>query len=104
MPNRNDKNWIRLCAAVDGFSLRFDAWPTRVRMYPGCLTNLRDHLFTDTSYSQLLSKIELVPDEASMVAENDAGQSYDYGKEGFSHPRPETRAVDWFGVRPDRDE
>jgi len=28
MPNGDDKNWVRLCAALDGFFGRYGRWPT----------------------------------------------------------------------------
>ena len=34
MPNGADKNFVRLCAALNGFRLRYGKWPTRVVIYP----------------------------------------------------------------------
>src|SRR5262249_16177409 len=46
MPNGHDKNWVRLCAAIDGFRVRYGHWPMRVRIFPISLADIRDHLFT----------------------------------------------------------
>lgn len=102
MPNGWGKNWVRLCAAIDGFRARYGAWPTRVRMFPATLEHLRNDLLDPRSFAQLESKIELVGDEAPMVAEDDEGRSYSYGAEGFSEARPDVSAQEWLGVRPGR--
>jgi hypothetical protein len=100
MPNGHDKNWVRLCAAIDGFRIRYGRWPTRVRIFPASLADIRDHLFTPDAYAQILAKVALVADEAAMVAEDDQGGSYSYGQEGFPSERPAPRAAEWLGVRP----
>jgi len=104
MPNGHDKNWIRLCAAIDGFRVRYGRWPKRVRVYPNSLADLRDHLFAPADYARIVAKVSLVADEAGMVAEDDEGGSYDYGKEGFSNESPTPGAAEWLGVHPKGDE
>lgn len=100
MPNGGDKNWIRLCAAVDGFRARYGIWPAKVRMFPGALDNLRNRVFDAQSFAQLESKLNLVADEAAMIAEDEEGRSYNYGAEGFTKNEPDIRARDWLGVKP----
>ena len=100
MPNGHDKNWIRVCAAIEGFRVRHGRWPTRVRLFPVALAELRDHLFTPDDFAKITSKIALVPDDAPMIAEDDTGASYNYGKEGFSKKKPDIRASDWLAVTP----
>ncbi len=34
MPKGNDRNWLRFCAAIDGFRCVFGRWPVRVRPFP----------------------------------------------------------------------
>jgi hypothetical protein len=102
MPNGHDKNWIRLLGAIDGFRVRYGAWPTRVRIFPASLSNIRDHLFSAGLYAKLTQKVQLIADEAPFVAEDDAGNSYSYGAEGFPAKRPNPSARDWLGVEPDR--
>ena len=104
MPNGHDKNWIRLCAAIDGFRVRYGRWPKRVRAYSLSLADLRDHLFTPTDYAQITAKVALVADEVGMVAEDDEGGSYDYGKDGFPSERPTPSAAEWLGVHPKLEE
>lgn len=104
MPNGHDKNWVRLCAAIDGFRVRYGRWPTRVRAYPASLADLRDHLFTPEDYAQIIARVALVEDQAGMVAEDDMGGSYDYGEEGFPDERPSPCAAEWLGVHPQPEE
>jgi hypothetical protein len=101
MPNGYDKNWVRLCAALDGFFVRYGRWPTRVRLFPGALENLRTDVLDPDAFATVTSKVELVPDEASMLAEDDEGRAYDYGKEGFPPRSPDLPAREWLGVHPD---
>ena len=101
MPNGHDKNWIRLCAAVDGFRVRYGRWPTRVRMRPGMMANIRDYLFTPEDYAKITAKVSLVPaDGAGMIAEGDSDARYNYGQEGFPEESPTPSAYEWFGVEP----
>lgn len=99
MPNGYDKNWIRLCAAIDGFRSRYGRWPTRVRALPASLHDFH-LLFTTEDLAKIASKVALVTDAASMVAEDDSGAQYDYGQEGFPDRLPHVRAADWLGVSP----
>ena len=100
MPNGHDKNWVRLCGAIDGFRVRYGRWPTRVRILPASLADIRDYLFTPEDYARIVAKVTLVADEAPIVAEDDLGGSYNYGQEGFPSERPTPRAADWLGVTP----
>ena len=99
MPNGHEKNFVRLCAAIEGFRERYGEWPTRVRLFPGTLENLRS-LFSAMDFETLNAKVQLVSAEASIVAEDNAGHSYDYGADGFPARRPEIRAAAWLGVQP----
>lgn len=97
MPNGDDADWIRVCAAIDGFRVRYGRWPARVRLFPDALDGLREHVLTPEGFAVLVSVIELVPDaSAPVVAEGAEGESYSYGREGFP-PRPEEPALEWFG-------
>jgi hypothetical protein len=103
MPNGHDKNWIRLCAAIDGFRHRFGRWPTRVRMLEPCLTDLRD-MFTAQDFEIISKNLKLIADEGSMIAEDDTGASYNYGQEGFPNEHPSPSAEQWLGVQPKPEE
>ncbi|MGK7905600.1 MAG: hypothetical protein AB4040_00010 [Synechococcus sp.] len=100
MPNGDDKNWIQLCATIDGFRVRYDRWPTRVRLFPGALNKIRNQLFTPEDYAKITAKLMLIADDAPMVAEDDLGGRYSYGQEGFSSERQPPRASKWLGVKP----
>jgi hypothetical protein len=98
MPNGHDRNWIRLCGAIDGFRARYGRWPTRVRVFPAALIDLRDFLFAPDDFARITAKVALIADEAPMIAEDDSGAKYNYGEEGFPRERPTPSAADWLGV------
>lgn len=99
MPNGHDRNWTRLCAAVDGFRARFGRWPTCVAMERGYLDDLQ-RMFNAQDLATIQGKIELrLREGAHMIAADDAGNAYDYGQEGFSDSS-EHLAMGWFGVEP----
>ena len=100
MPNGHDKNWVRLCGAVDGFNVRYGRWPTRVRLFPTQLSDIRDYLFSPEDYARIIAKVTLVPDRVPMIAEDDSGATYNYGAEGFPQTSPNPSAREWFGVVP----
>lgn len=98
MPNGDDASWVRVCAAVDGFRVRFSRWPARVRLFAAALGDLRDHILTPEGFAVVASVVELVADEsAPMVAEGAEGESYNFGVEGFPRPRPCEPTREWFG-------
>ena len=100
MPNGVHKNWVRFCAAVDGFFLEFGHWPTRVRAFPVALDDLRS-LFRNESFARISAKLELVPGRSLFVAEDEEGHTYSYGDRGFPASRPRPRAEEWLGMHPD---
>jgi hypothetical protein len=102
MPNGHDKNWVRLLGAIDGFRARYGCWPVRVRIFPESLRNLREELFSAGSFAELSGKIQLLAGPAPMVAEDDSGNRYSYGSDGFPPQRPNPDARQWLGVEPDR--
>jgi cold shock CspA family protein len=99
VPNGHDKNWVRLCGAIDGFRVRYGRWPTRVRAYPMSLRDF-DFLFTPEDLARIRAKIALVGDDLPMIVEDDSGAQYDYGREGFPVQAPDVRAADWLEVSP----
>ena len=103
MPNGHDKNWVRLCAAIDGFRVRFGHWPTNVRINPISLENIRDDLFTPNEYAQINTKVTLrgVDEEGkSFIAGDGSDRIYDYSTDGFPEQRPSPSAAEWLGVEP----
>jgi len=58
-------------------------------------------MFTGDDFAQITAKVVLVPDEsASMIAEDEAGNSYDFGRENFTNQLPSLCAAEWLGVTP----
>jgi hypothetical protein len=102
MPNGNDKDWHRLLAAVEGFRLRHDGWPTRVRVFDSTLDTFRNHLFSPEAFERLSRTLAIVADGSPMVAEDDDGRTYSYGAEGGPDVPTEPRAAAWLAVEPDR--
>ena len=79
MPNGVDQNWVRLCAAVDGFHISYGKWPLRVLICPQAIETLRTSVFSEESFVKLTSRLELIPSESPVVAEDDEGNRYSYG-------------------------
>lgn len=101
MPNGHDRNWVRFCAAVDGFRDRFGRWPSSVRLASGYGDDLRG-LLSDESFRVLEEKLVLRSDErAHFIAEDEAGRKYDYSRERFPQDRPQPSAEEWLGVHPE---
>lgn len=97
MPNGIDKNWSRMCAAIDGYRNRYGSWPTMFRLPKGAI----EHLFTEETLARIGEKIKLVEyDGSPFMAEDNQGRSYQYGEESFREGT-DIRARDWLGVEPD---
>jgi hypothetical protein len=97
VPNGHDKNWVRVCIAIDGFRTRYGRWPTRIRVPAGVLHDFR-LLFADIDFLTISSKIAFELDDVQIVAEDDEDGRYSYDDEGLSEPLPQVRTIDWFGV------
>jgi hypothetical protein len=101
MPNGLDRNWIRLCGAIDGFRARYRLWPTRIRLSEGILNNIKA-LFTFSSFAKIEEKITFIAiKDTTIIAEDDNGRRYNYCTEGFTQIPPDLTAKEWFGVNPD---
>ena len=100
MPNGGDKNWVRLCAVIDGYRARYGVWPARIRMWSVIINDLRDHILTPESFAYLESKIDLVEEGVGMIAEGEDDESYDYAAEGFTKIAPDIKTQDWLGIEP----
>jgi hypothetical protein len=102
MPNGADKNYVRLCAALDGFKARHGHWPIRVVVPPAILDNLRERVFDPAGFADVLKKVDLVVGEG-FRAEDDSGRMFHYGREASPERPPVPAAREWLGVkiRPD---
>jgi hypothetical protein len=102
MPNGYDKNWVRLCGAIDGFRVRFGHWPSKVLLNRIILNDLEHGIFLPESMKRIKDKVSLVVQDADIVAQDEFGNQYSYGDEGFPARRPRIDARKWLGVEPDR--
>lgn len=100
MPNGESKNWIRFCAAIDGFRARYNYWPQSARVLDFFPDELK-RVLSKEDYAQLKSKIEIIGDNSPFIATDETGKTYNYGEEGFSNKKPDIRAQDWLGVTPE---
>ena len=100
MPNGEDRNWVRLCIAVDGFRPRYQKWPETALLRKGTAEDIKS-LFKPLTYEAVLTKLEIVEvaDEGHIELVDKAGNSFKYG-EGKDF-EPDVDASSWFGVTPD---
>jgi hypothetical protein len=98
MPNGHDKNWVRVCAAIDGFRARFGHWPKRIRVMPVSFADLISNVLNPVGFALISNYVELVPEEnAGMIAEDSTGAEFNYGEEGFPEKKPDPPTREWFG-------
>lgn len=97
MPNGIDKNWKRMCAAINGFRVRYGAWPTKMRLPEGAIREL----FTKETLTRLEEKLTFVYDGSPYIAEDEKGRSFNYAEERFHDLPPDIQARDWLNVEPD---
>jgi hypothetical protein len=106
MANGEDREWTRLCLAVEDFRVRYGCWPDRVRLDPECLRQIRDEILSPAAFAKVAAKIELVPEEdATYTAEDGDGRRFRYGKDPVQgNPDDlECPAEQWFGLPQDGD-
>jgi hypothetical protein len=102
MPNGESRNWIRLLSAIAGFRVRYGCWPTRVRIIPECLNDLRNSILTPDEFAKVEEKVKLIADKhGQFLAEDDIGRRFHYGIEDFPSRRPDIEPDDWLGVFPE---
>jgi len=101
MPNGATKNWVGLCAAIDGFRGRYKAWPSCILIGELEYENLKE-VFLPEAFSMIEQKLKFVIlKDLGMAAEDQQGRRYDYAQEGFPMTAPDISARDWLGVEPD---
>ena len=101
MPNGVDKNWVRLCLAIDGFRARYNSWPNYILLSKEYFENIQS-LFSPKVFQKLKSQITFVIDEESLiVAKDNTNRMYNYRKEGSSKIKPDISAQEWLKVQPD---
>ena len=79
MPNGEDKNWIRLCAAVDGFRARYVKWPTMIKVSSEIIDDIR-LVLGEKMFQKVETHLKFIPDDVGFIAADDEGRQYDYAK------------------------
>lgn len=99
MPNGHDKNWVRVCLAIDGFRARHGHWPTRVRIMPASFRDLVSNVLTPSGFALVNSSVRLLPEpDAAMIAEDSNGREFCYGSDQAEIlPDHEVSAIEHFG-------
>ena len=95
MPNGESKNWVRLCAATDGFRVRYGAWPTMIKIPQIIIDDLQCYL-RDVMFEKVGSRLRVIEDDTGFIAADDQGRQYDYAQEGFSEVSPDVPARIWL--------
>ena len=100
MPNGYDKNWVRLCIAVEGFRAIYQKWPETAILTKETAEDIKQ-LFKPLTYEAVLTKLEIVEvaDEGHIELVDKAGNSFKYGEEWDLEL--DVDASSWFGVTPD---
>lgn len=86
MPNAADKNFVRPCAAINGFRARYRAWPTFVRIRPKALDDPRDLILTPEDFSKVEQEVRLLAEVGFLIAEDETGRRYDYDNDSLRLP------------------
>ena len=101
MPNGYDKNWIRFQGAINGFRVQYRSWPSKIRLPKAILIDL-EGLFKGQTLLKMRDRLELIVDDAPIVAEDEFARTYSYGEQGFPKHHPDIGAKEWLGIQPDR--
>lgn len=109
MANGDDKNWIRICVAVDGFRVRYGRWPTGVRLPPTYFENVVGHVLSPQGFAFVSNFLAIISDDelserAAIIAIGESGSEFCYGEEANSNGPPEPLAYDFFGPAVLRDQ
>jgi hypothetical protein len=102
MPNGDDRNWARICAAVDGFRGRHGHWPTGIRLPPTYFENVVGHVLNPAGFALVSSVFEFIPDndlaeDVAIIAVGEAGAEFRYGEEENAGRTPEPSTGAFFG-------
>ena len=97
MINDEGRNWIRMCAAVDGFRARYGARPTMIKIPSEIIDDLRIDL-GDEMFEKVATRVKFIADETGFIAEDNQGRQFDYAQEGFSKGSPDIPAATWFEI------
>ena len=78
MPNGDEKNWTRLCAAVSGFHQRHGKWPEIARLTEGAVDEIKEYCLTDSQFKHLSSRLSIMIENSQVFrVEDQKGLLYD---------------------------
>lgn len=64
MPNGVDRNFVRYISCISGFRATFNHWPTRVRLDPSFIEELKEVMASE-DYQKMSQKITIIPDNSN---------------------------------------
>ncbi len=101
MPNGVDRDFVRYIGCIRGFKFTFNHWPTKVRLDPVAMRNLRERMEAE-DYRKMTENVTLILDSSNpydgvYIAEDDEGNSYDLIQRG--HGPIEIDALNWLGIK-----
>jgi 8-oxo-dGTP pyrophosphatase MutT (NUDIX family) len=92
-------NIVRVLQAIGGFHAIHGCWPITVEMRPECLVDLVARHLTSASFFHLLNRLKLViSDEINVIAADDSGHVFNYGRQGGSVGNAEKSARAWLVI------
>lgn len=92
-------NFVRTLQALDGFRATHGCWPTRLQMSPACLADLAVHHLTPLGFYRLQSKVRLeISDESQLIARDESGRCFDYGRHGWDVKNMGQPAREWLEI------
>lgn len=92
-------NLVRVLQAIGGFHAAHHRWPTKLQIRPECLIDLVSRHLTPAGFFRLQCRLKLVlSDEINVIATDEAGRVFDYGRQGCHAPNAEATARAWMGI------
>ncbi len=92
-------NLVRVLQAIGGFYATHNQWPTKLQIRPECLIDLVARHLTPAGFFRLQCRVTLVlSDEINVIAADDAGRVFDYGRQGYHAPNAEAPVREWLGI------
>lgn len=100
MPNGADRNFVRFIRCIESFRIQFNKWPTKVRLDPSFIEELRE-VISEEDHERLCDKIEIIPDDSNpydglYIAEDDDGNVVDLMQAKFTIK--DADAMKWFEI------
>jgi hypothetical protein len=87
----------RTLETLNGFKDKYGHWPTILRLNSSACEALRDKHLTSKGFEVLQSRLHLIVSETEkLMAEDPAGLTFDYVKEGWTGKSPPSAADEWL--------